>query len=210
MKINTLTPEIFLITFPNQKELTFTMCRVEEFYEAASDNLNSKVFTWPEFIDNFLDDAGNIDYFSGWSGFNVPGYVFLDWERTFQDKSRLELELVQIVNSVRTGPKFYVIATIEGDGSVENHEIAHAMYYVNDEYRASMQLLNEALAKDARELLIKGFVEMTYGENVHEDELQAYLSTSEYVYMFDRFGMEKEMYDRIVPAYIAVFDKFKQ
>ena len=208
MNLKKLTPDIFFITFPNRKELTFTMCRVEEYYEAASDNLRGKVFTWPEFIDEFTTTDGHFDYFHSWSGFNVPGATFNSWATKFKDMSSRELELIRLVFASMqdyTDSRYYVIATVEGDDSVEEHEIAHALYYVNDEYRSKMEKLNASLDVDVRLLLTNEFAILGYSHSVFEDELQAFLSTSDFEYMNKRFGMTEEMYDRVTPNYCAVF-----
>jgi hypothetical protein len=208
MKIKTVLPNVFLVSFPNKKELTFTMCRVEEFYEAASDRLRGQVFTWPEFIDEFTDNEGHFDYFHSWSGFNVPGDVFVDWAVKFKDKSKQERDLYALVISKTYQlEKFYIIAAVESDTAVEEHEIAHARYYVDDMYRAAMLELNSKLDADARKLMTEEFTNLGYSATVHEDELQAFLSTSTYEYLEKRFKMPQEMFDRVTPAYIEVFRK---
>jgi len=207
MNLRKLTPEIFYITFPNRKELTFTMCRVEEYYEAASDNLRGKVFTWPEFIDEFTSNEGHLDYFHSWSGFNVPGATFNSWATKFKDMSSRELALIKLVMSSITNfnSRYYVIATVEGDNTVEDHEIAHALYYVDEEYKAKMDTLNSTLDDDVRLLLTTNFAKLGYSSTVYEDELQAFLATSKFEYINARFGMTEDMYDRVTPNYRAVF-----
>lgn len=207
MNLRKLTPEIFYITFPNRKELTFTMCRVEEYYEAASDNLRGKVFTWPEFIDEFTSNEGHLDYFHSWSGFNVPGATFNSWTNKFKDMSARELALIKLVWSSITNPdsRYYIIATIEGDNTVEDHEIAHALYYVDETYKAKMDRLNSTLDADVRLLLTAEFAKLGYSSTVYEDELQAFLATSEFEYINKRFGLTEDMYDKVTPNYRAVF-----
>jgi len=209
MKTKLITPNVLLLSFPNRKELTFTMCRVEEYYEAASDNLRGKNFTWPEFIDEFTNEKGHLDYFHSWSGFNIPGESFRAWVDGCTDMSLRERDMVaEVYQHVAFDQKFYVIAAQESDVSVEDHEIAHATYYTTDEYRAIMQDLNAKLDNDTRVLLINGFADLGYSETVFEDELQAFLSTSTFEYLNKRFEMSQEMFDRVTPAYMKVFKDF--
>lgn len=211
MNIKTISPGVMLVTFPNKKELTFTMCRVEEFYEAASDKLQGKVFTWPEFLDEFLDDKGNIDYFSFWAGFNVPGEVFNEWSYKFRDLSSREFRLIELVSTelslhgLTDSDKYYVIAAEENNSAVADHEMAHARFYVDAQYKDRMLTLNSQLDADVRKLLIDEFINLGYSQTVFEDEIQAYLSTSSYDYMKNRFNMSVDMYDKNTPAYIEVF-----
>jgi len=207
MKIKEVYPNVLLVSFPNKKELTFTMCRVEEFYEAASEKIRGKVFTWAEFIDEFTDVNGHMNYFHSWSGFNVPGDVFDEWVTLFNDMSLRELALVDLVYAapLNEDMRFYVIAAVENDSSVEDHEIAHARFYVDEIYHAAMVELNSKLDIDARILLTEEFTKLGYSATVHEDELQAFLSTSSFEYMDKRFNMPEEMFNRITPAYVNVF-----
>lgn len=212
MNIKEISPGIVLVSFPNKKELTFTMCRVEEFYEAASVKLQGQVFTWSDFIDEFMDTSGNIDYFHFWSGFNIPGDIFTKWATSFTDLSSREVSLINAVNNItsKKDTKFYVIATEETNAdSVEDHEIAHAKFYIDEEYKKEMIKLNNNLDITVRKLLIDKFAELGYSETVYEDELQAYLATSEYAYMKNRFGMTEEQYNRTYSMYVAVFKKYR-
>lgn len=211
--IKEVSPNVLLVSFPNRKELTFTMCRVEEFYEAASDKLRGQVFTWAEFIDEFTDDEGHMDYFHSWSGFNVPGATFNTWMTNFKDMSSRELELIRLVmngvsNITDLDSRYYIIAAVTGGSEIEDHEIAHATYYVNEDYKIAMDELNAKLDADARLLLINSFTDLGYSATVHEDELQAFLGTSTSQYLNNRFGMSTEMFDKVTPAYMDVFTKF--
>lgn len=208
--IKEVSPNVLLVSFPNRKELTFTMCRVEEFYEAANDRLRGQVFTWAEFIDEFTNDDGHMDYFHSWSGFNVPGAVFNTWATKFKDLSSREAELVKLVWQNISDPdsRYYVIATVEGDGHIEDHELAHATYYINEEYKTAMDKLNAQLDSNVKTLLTSGFVKLGYSVTVHDDELQAFLATSTSLYLNNRFGMSPVMFDLAAPAYIETFKKF--
>ena len=210
MKIKEISPGVILLSFPTKKDLTFTMCRVEEFYEAASNKFRGQVFTWSEFLDEFMDDAGKIDYFHFWSGFNIPGHIYEEWSVKFKDLSKRELELIGAVDNIvgERDTKFYIIAAVEGEDSVEEHEIAHAKFYINNEYKKEMMKLNDNLYKSVRILMTDKFKELGYSTTVYEDELQAYLATSDTKYLMDRFKITEEAAKAVCPAYAEVFKKY--
>jgi hypothetical protein len=58
MKLKILKNNILLVTFKTQKELTFTMCRPQEYYEASSSKLRGNVFTFEKLVDHYTDDNG--------------------------------------------------------------------------------------------------------------------------------------------------------
>ncbi len=209
MKIKIIKPNVILLSFPNRKELTFTMCRVEEFYEAASDKLRGNKFTWAEFIDEFTNEEGHMDYFHSWSGFNVPGESFYWWAVNFDDHSSRERAMIDLVyENINIDEKFYVIAAQETDSMIEDHEIAHATWYTTNDYRAKMQSLNSKLDANVRKQLIEGFTQLGYSATVHEDELQAFLSTSDATYLQNRFGISEEDFNTVTPAYMKVFEEY--
>lgn len=209
MNIIEVIPNIYLASFPTQKELTFTMCRVEEFYEAASDRLRGQVFSWAEFIDEFMNDAGELDYFHRWVGFNIPGDVFTQWAVAFTDKSAREQALSDaIMAKISPGVKFYVLAVKDQATDVKDHEIAHALYYINNRYRAEMDALNSSAAGEIKASMVAVLTQLGYSATVHDDELQAYLATSDYTYMYNRFGLTQAQLEHVMPQYKAVFRKY--
>ena len=70
---------ILQFSFDSQKELTLTFFRIQEYYESALTNIVGKKFSVFDFLNGYLDDAGKIDYFSFWSGFNFPDDVLKEW-----------------------------------------------------------------------------------------------------------------------------------
>jgi hypothetical protein len=189
-----------LLEFNTQKELALAFCRVEEYYEGQP-KLNRNYVSFVDFIDFFMKDDGRIDYFNSWTGFNIPGNVFMEWaQKEMSDKTKWELELLnEVEKKLDLTSPFYVIGGNKGDMNVIDHEIAHALYFMDSLYKGEMEELNYHFYKNYRtqySKMVKELKKMGYGDNVIKDEVQAYMSTSKKKELVVRFGLD---YDTILP-----------
>jgi hypothetical protein len=189
-----------LLEFKTQKELALAFCRVEEYYEGPQ-KYNKKYLTLAEFIDAYMDNDGNLEYFNYWTGFNIPGNVFIEWfEKNATDKTKWELALVtEVAKKLDLTKPFYVIGGKKGDVNVIDHEIAHALYYMNEFYKCEMDEVNYEFYKNHRmqySKMIKALKKMGYGDNVLKDEVQAYMSTSKKKELVEVFGLD---YSSVLP-----------
>jgi hypothetical protein len=140
-------------------------------------------FTVFDFLQEQMNDDGEIDYFSFWSGFNIPGHIITKWwtEGATLDSTPKEDELMRhIWDNVNMSDRFYVIGAEEKDLTTMNHEIAHALYYLNREYTHKMgDLVQEFMTKykEDYDSMVAELLRMGYNEDVIDDEIQAYLSS---------------------------------
>jgi hypothetical protein len=189
-----------LLEFNTQKELALAFCRVEEYYEGQP-KVNGKYLTLEQFIDAYMENDGTLNYFSDWEGFNIPGDIFTEWfSQDAANKTKWELALADEVSKKLDLTKpFYVIGGVKGDVNVIDHEIAHALYFMNPDYMCEMEELNYEFYKKYRiqfSKMVKSLKKMGYGENVIRDEIQAYMSTSKKSELVDNFSLN---YDTIKP-----------
>ena len=189
-----------LLEFNTQKDLALAFCRVEEYYE-GNPKVNRKYLTMEQFIDAFMEPNGKLDYFHFWSGFNIPGNVYMEWaNKNCADRTKWELALAEaICRNLDLSKPFYVIGGKKGDMEVIDHEIAHALYYMNPDYKTEMVKLTSDLSKELPKeykKMVTGLKKMGYGENVIRDEIQAYLSTSKKKELVERFKLD---YDTTLP-----------
>jgi len=189
-----------LLEFNTQKDLALAFCRVEEYYEGQP-QLNRNYTSFVDFIDFFMKDDGQINYFNFWAGFNIPGNVFMEWaQKEMWDKTKWELALInEIEKKLDLSEPFYIIGGKKGDMNVIDHEIAHALYYMNESYKSEMEEMNYGFYKNYRmqySKMVKELKRMGYGENVIKDEVQAYMSTSKKSELVVRFGLD---YNTILP-----------
>jgi len=189
MKVTTYNENIIHLQFPNQKELTMTMCRAQEFYECNSDKLRGKIFTIEEFIDHYVDKDGYFDYFSFWSGFNIPGPVLEDFFELF-DLTYREKELRKVTRKLKN-KLYYVISTKISDKRTLNHELIHAHYYLHPSYKQKVDVLIRHMDKDVKKDVIRVLKQWGYASNVINDEINAYMATSSHKYLIEVLDLQK-------------------
>ena len=196
-----------LLEYNTQKDLALSFCRVEEYYE-GNPKINGEILSLEEFIDHFMDKNGKINYFEYWSGFNIPGYAFTQWFGTkASDKTKWELALAdEVAKKLDMTKPFYIIGGKKGDMNVIDHEIAHALYYMNENYKSFMlDVIYKFYQWDRKNYvkMVKKLKKMGYGENVIKDEIQAYMSTSTKKELVEKFELD---YKSALPS-IKLFRK---
>lgn len=202
-----------LFEFDTQKDLALAFCRVEEYYE-GNPKVNGKYLRLEDFIDAFMSDDGKIEYFHYWTGFNIPGDIYKKWwdEPYASEKTKWETALASAVTKKLDLEKpFYIIGGKKGDMEVIDHEIAHALYYMNPEYKDMMDTANYQFYKNLRgeySKMVKSLKKMGYGDNVIKDEVQAYMSTSGKKELVEKFGLDftkiqgfRKLYRKVLSRY---------
>jgi hypothetical protein len=179
MKITQPIPNTLLFEFNTQRELVMTMFRIQEFYESPFENIKNKYFTVEEFIQTHMSDSGEIDYFNKWTGFNIPGHIIKNFFFVFRfNLTKEEIRLKEEVEKkLDLSKPFYIIASLMEDKRVITHEVAHALYYLNKDYKKKMLNLTLALSEDIHNSMERALLDLGYCEEVINDEIQACLST---------------------------------
>ena len=201
---------VYHVEFETQRDLAHTMMRLQEYYEGVDDNIRGNYFTLEEFYHHFTNEDGHFEYTKIWSGFNVPGHIVTEWFDLFSNRDRLTfkerqlfIELFQHVND--TSKRWYLIATASTSTKhvdVVKHEVAHARYYLSNEYRNECDKLVEEIDATEREAMRSNLMQMGYTTHVIKDEIQAYLSTSKKPELRLFFG-------KLSPATMSLVEKFR-
>ena len=183
IKIEEVLPNIYVLIFDSRYELCMSFVRVQEYYESPF--YRNKVFTLEEYKKYWNENFGNgkFTYPNVWNGFNMPVKIARKWEKLFWAKygkfSQRERELLKAIHQCNA--KGYLMGVHTDDGEsykgTLNHEIAHAMYYLNPEYRKSCERLIGNSSAKAIETAKTKLKQMGYCNNVIMDEIQAYFST---------------------------------
>ena len=223
IKIETeiISPHIYVLTFDTQYDVCMSFVRMQEFYE--SPKFRGKYFTLEEFIDYWAINwgGGYFDYLSRWHGFNLPSNVIEAWKDIFWlgDNGSFREKEKAILNSIHKAlkkekmedSKYYVIGVHKESSLVSRqeiieHELAHALYYLYPEYkRAAKKMLKEVPKKTFRKAK-KALLDLGYGANVLEDEMQAYFSTYEY-----EVGDHKDLrHFQIRKEFVETLSKYRQ
>jgi len=183
IKLDIINNNILLFKFKNMREISLTFFRVQEYYESQSDKFLGKKFSVFDFLKENMDNNGFLSYFNMWEGYNIPGHIFNEWIELFKydEFTEFEQDLFNLV--IKHRPKegmYYIIAALEKDARTIDHELAHALYYLNPCYRTDVSVLTNSLElhfPDHVKRLKKYFKELGYHKNVYDDEIQAYLAT---------------------------------
>jgi hypothetical protein len=170
-------------------ELSEALMRFQEFYESTDDDIKGNIFTvgylkskGSQKYPGINDYAGGIHYDSRWGGFNFPDYVLRPFiTGLFDPLTTYEQDIVEALR-YRTD-KFYVIGIADDEDyvigiaddeeSAVDHEICHALYYLNDKYHKAV---NKALSDYDMTNFEAMLMSWGYSKDVLKDETHAYIS----------------------------------
>jgi hypothetical protein len=192
--IEEIRSNVYLITAPTNYEISSMFLRPQEFYESNFPNIQNNYFTLEEYIDTYVHATGAFTYYNDWAGFNISSYhikqFFNKFAYNLSKKEIILLELLKKINPELTDP-FYVIGTKHQDAKSINHELAHAYYYLNTNYRAYMEKESLKFSLSLWDKLNCNLQEnYLYNKNVIRDEAQAYLATSSRQHCLTLFNWE--------------------
>ena len=188
----TRTPTTAVVHFrtDNQRELCETFMRPQEFYESPYPEIRGQHFRVSEFMTRYaMDHGGKFTYFEDWHGFNIPGDVVLDFFKKFDAWDRTTGENI-IFEATKSLDKFYLIGTHSGgEDDALDHELVHASYYLDDEYRHHANvLIGHWLTQPHAKKLIEYLKSRGYGDSTMTDEINAYLATTDEAYWKEELG----------------------
>jgi len=182
IKVEHVFDGVIKIVFPSFSELAKAFLRFQEYQE--SPEFRGKVFTQEEFLIWYNNISGK-NYLEEWEAFNLsPQAIRPFLEGKFNPLYPEEKIILEVIKSFQDS---YLIGIAEPTKiEDELHEIAHALYYKNQEYKKEVDDLLKQLDKKAREEIVK-FLSRggAYHPDVWEDEAHAYI-------MFNLSYMEEE------------------
>ncbi len=212
MKVKELYKGLFHVKFDTQYVETSTFMRLQEFYESPFNTIRNKYFTRECYEDRYVKEYGVFDYYTKWSGFNVPGHIVNLFFRVFNehnDLSKKEYKLFKRVLRIssKNQSNYYLIAT-HNDLDID-HETAHGFYYLLSEYRVAMnKLIKETRNCVMIKKLKKKLLNMGYCTKFLDDEVQAYLSTDNAKDSYVPLSKQKNN-KIIIKRFKETFEKFK-
>ena len=177
MKLHKITSNIIHVNFTSQIELCKTFCRFQEHYE--SPEFRGKVFTLGQYREWYSKQYGKWSYYTDWNGFNIPDYVLIPFkEGLFDPLSELEKEFLEFFR-YKQG-KFYIIGTHDFLPEALTHEISHALYYLDEDYkRDADEIISNADRSAPAWVNFENFLlDKGYTAEVLDDEIQAFLGNN--------------------------------
>jgi len=224
--IREIIPKVYFLTYDTRYNLCMSFVRIQEFYESPF--YKGKYFTLEDFMDYWSLEFGNgsFDYTSSWDGFNFSGNVLNKWIQLFSRAPLREKEnaiLTTMINKIKYWEDLndiYIIATHKENTAkrrkeIVEHELAHAMYCLYPKYKKSCDKLIEKL-KSTEWGMVKysqtkiKLNDMGYCDDVADDEMQAYWSTSNPKdSLFEKLKLDPEASKITELDFVKNFNTFK-
>ena len=188
--VRPILPHVYHLHFESGYDLAMHFVRVQEFYESLK--FFRQFFSLVDIMEWYATEHGKgaFTYPADWSCFNVPSNVLLDVYGKFgviPDFNRYDefmFQMVQWAKRLEGTHPFYFIGTssagYQGDGDEENvldHEIAHALYFTNEEYHRAMTKCLSGMDSDTRMKAKEVLAKMGYHPTTIDDEIHAYAAT---------------------------------
>jgi hypothetical protein len=180
-----MLPGIFALVIKDDKLRARVFMRYQEFYESDSDTFRGKGFKWYDYV-KYYKEKTKKDYFSyheDWAGYNIPCNSIESCIAKIPDLNFYDLIMFSVVDTIRDkvgSENFYLIGIDQSDGedpSLIFHEVAHGLWFSSKSYKNQQTENIENLPDYVRNAIAKKISGMGYGDNVIDDEIQAYLST---------------------------------
>ena len=198
IKKTEILKNIFLLKFDNNSELGTTMLRFQEFYE--SPKFRGKIFTFDEYKKWYTEDGKKkFTYCTDWTGFNIPSYVLKSfYEGEFDPLSSNEKQILRMFKGMKKD--FYIIAVSKQSEFLVDHEIAHALYYTNKDYKKKVDriLLKYDVDNIKKELRATD----GYCEEVLHDEVHAWS-------LDKNIELKSHVSEKMIDELKRVFDEFR-
>ncbi len=192
--IREILPHVYRLHFHSSYDLAMHFLRFQEYYE--SPRYYKQIFSLVDYMEWYSKEHGHgkFTYADDWSGFNVPSWALRDvrWADIPDPNKydRLMFSLVDWVEQVEHPKEYYFIGTSdeghrEGETAddILDHEVAHALYTVNSQYRKNVNRLlgdwdgpggHKGEELDSARTVLRS---MGYHETTVEDEIHAYCAT---------------------------------
>jgi len=184
-KITELFPKVFVFIVPDNYIRAMLFLRIQEFYESKNRRFKGKKFSFWDYKEWYSSiKKGNFTYTSDWSGFNVPLKVAIKCKGVSKIETPYDREMNKSLNKIckmTDVKKAYLLGVDSIESSIFKHEVAHALYYTNKEYKKSMDQITKLISVKKLKAIKTELKKWGYCEKVLMDEIQAYLSTEKSV-----------------------------
>lgn len=175
-------PKVFLLTFDDQYDLGMTFLRYQEYYENPNKKFKNKRFFIVDFMEYYSKKYGNglFTYPKDFVGFNIPGNVLIECARRIPfDQNKYDDLMVKLTVPMFQSYKenFYLIGSTNDNKKVIEHELAHAMWHLYEDYKKEMKENISVIPTSTLKTMKKWFKQNMYCSQVYNDEIQAYFST---------------------------------
>lgn len=190
-KVEKIAPKIYLANFSDRYDMAMTFLRYSEFYECPNEEFRGRRFKVLDYMDWYSKTFGDgaFTYANDWVGFNIPSQSI--WECMFvhqlnngygdpADWSIYDEWMRDIyLKCVKDGEDFYLMGSVGTDNDTFLHELSHAMYATDPNYRFEQNQNIASMEEKDRQVMKEVLVKLGYADTdyIIKDETQAYIST---------------------------------
>lgn len=209
-----LYPGMYLCSITDMYDLAMTFCRIQEFYESPIKQIRGKKFTLIKLMSLYSKrNRGCFTYPEDWGGFNIPGPIIANlFKKGIEDFNVYDKIIEDIHNKINgeieTDNHYYLIGSDDNKKTIE-HEICHALYFLNKSYKKNADAILKKLIPSARKKATGVLLELGYDKSVIDDELQAYFST-EFLSLKNKTKLNKRELENITDIVLKLKANFKE
>ena len=185
-KIKEVKPNVFAVIVKDKYDRAMLFCRAQEYYESPSAKFRGKNFSIWDYMKWYHEqNEWGFSYGADWSGFNIPLKTIREcYNKLNKIETPYDKVMDEIVNKISSNTG-YVIGCGNTKGETFKHEVCHAMYHLNKNYKKQMDDLTRGLPKKYYNTFKDNILKMGYAQKVIDDEIQAYM---QYGYDEPKFG----------------------
>lgn len=180
MKVNKPRYNIFHLEFETREEMCIALMRFQVHYECPE--FKGKIFTVGQYRSWFAMHEMQNEGFSynetAAVGINLPDHVLTPFRVGLFDPLTPEEEnILEVIPA--SLEKFYVIGTNKIDDADDDntlpHEVAHAMYYVDADYKKKVDHQINKYSRNELLPIYNYLHSQGYDKSTYQDEVQAYV-----------------------------------
>ena len=216
-ELKQIAPNIYCVAIEDAYDRAMLFARYQEFYESPVKGIRNKFFTLEGLMKRYRDHykKETFTYPEDWAGYNIPSNVLWKAYDTFyKDRNEYDKIMSDIIYFCENYPlqfdkprtKWYLIGTDNFKSTTMNHEMAHALYYTNPEYKKNCDELISKIKKSHYNKLKKILVSIGYLDNkkIIDDEIQAFMSTG----LYDK--LDDEVLKPYTKEFVRNFKRFNK
>jgi hypothetical protein len=187
-KLEKISNRIYHCIINNRYDLAMTFCRVQEFYESPFKEIRGKNFELLDFMRLYAKKNKEVyfGYPADWSGFNIPGSMI---QKCYYEKNTIDMNyydgvIMDIHDTImdeldEKDPKYYLIGSEGNNKITKRHEVAHALYHLNKDYKNKVDKIIKRITPNLYKNIEEYLLHIGYTKKVIVDEINAYFSTDD-------------------------------
>lgn len=209
-KLIQINEKVYALEIPSGFDLAMTFLRFQEYYESGSTKFRGKDFDIWDYIKWYSTErpgaTGQFSYVIDWAGFNLPIKTIEEcMDRQTSTPTPYDEFMDEILHKIynkfgASAEDSYLIGVPSVSSNYFEHELSHALWYTNPEYKAEMEGLVKGTDSELVEEAYAKLQKMGYAKKVLKDEFVAYMSTGDH----DRLIRSKDV-TTLSLAYRAMF-----